>query len=105
MSNDAVSGNKGPRESVAAMGEVGPFILGVSDEIHWDDVVTIRGYDVSVRKAVELGLEHGMDIAAKLEKDLNSDEGLLVTFPLQYLMSELQDIVGSGEALLERVKP
>lgn len=83
-----------------------PVMIGVSDVIRWDDVMTIQGYDIKVSKAVELGLKHGLEIAEKLEKDLKSETGLLLTFPMAMLMDKLQGLKGieTGEKLLAAVK-
>lgn len=82
-------------------------MFGVSDVIRWGDVMTINGTDIDTAKAVELGIEKGIDIASKLELDLKSETGLLITFPIALLMDKLQRLpeIGSGEALLELVKP
>ncbi len=83
----------------------GDIIVGVSDVIRWNDVMTVQGYPCKVSKAVTLGLKYKLTIAQKLEKDLKSKVGLHVTFPIAYLMSELQEKVGSGKKLLALVKP
>lgn len=72
--------------------------------IRWGDIVNVQGFDIDVQKAVELGKEHGLSIAEKLEEDLKSDTGLLITFPIAILMSQLQEKVGTGEKLLDLVK-
>lgn len=74
--------------------------------------MNIQGTDVSVAKAVELGLKYGLGIAKRLEKDLKG-KGLFITFPMMYLMSQLQDKFEkdgvpheeAGTKLLELVKP
>lgn len=83
----------------------GNLIVGVSDVIRWDDVMTIQGTDIKVSKAVELGLKYKMNLATMLEEDLKSKVGLLLTFPMARLMSDLQEQIGSGQALLDLVKP
>lgn len=84
----------------------GNVIMGVSDVIRWGDVMTIQGFDISVSKAVELGLTYKLSIATKLEKDLKSEVGLLLTFPMAQLMSDLQTLpeIGDGQKLLDLVK-
>lgn len=81
------------------------MIVGASDVIRWDDVMTINGHDIKVSKAVELGIEHKIEIATMLKRDLKSATGLLVTFPMMHLMSDLQEKIGTGEQLLALVKP
>lgn len=95
------------KRSVASVNGKGAMIVGMSDVIRWGDVMTINGTEVDVAKAVELGIEKGIDIAQKLVVDLKSDEGLLVTFPMLFLMDRLQRLpeIGTGERLLELVKP
>lgn len=83
-----------------------PVMIGVSDVIRWDDVMTIQGCEIKVSKAVELGIKHNLPFGALLEKDLKSETGLLLTFPMAMLMDQLQRIpeIGTGEKLLELVK-
>ena len=79
----------------------GSVIMGCSDVIRWDDVVEVQNTDIKISKAVELGIEYGFEIASKMKEDLQSETGLLVTFPIAILMSELQKKLGSGEKVLE----
>lgn len=83
------------------------IILGPSDVIRWDDVVDVVGYPIKISKAVELGLnyEPTLKLATQLKKDLQSELGLLVKFPITFLMEKLQYKVGGGDKLLEIVKP
>ena len=80
------------------------LIVGTSDVIRWKDIMKVNGCLIKVNKAVELGIKYKLDIAFKLEKDLKSKTGLLITFPIAYLMDALQREVGSGKKLLELVK-
>ncbi len=99
------------KKSVASVSHNdGPFIIGVSDVIRWGDVMTIQGTDIQVSKAVDLGIKYTLPIAKTLKKDLKSKVGLLITFPMAMLMSQLQQTmedrgVGSGPELLALVKP
>lgn len=95
------------KRQVATVFSDGRTIIGSSDVIRWDDVMSIQGHDVQVSKAVELGLKHNLELAQKLEKDLKSKTGLLLTFPMMMLMDNLQRIesIGTGEKLLALVKP
>lgn len=81
--------------------------FGISDVIRWGDTMTINNTEIDIAKAVELGKEKGIDLAEKLERDLKSDTGLLITFPIAFLMDKLQRLpeIGTGEALLALVKP
>lgn len=92
------------KKSVASLDTSGSIVMGVSDVIRWGDVMKINGYDISVSKAVKLGLKHDLDIAKKLEVDLKSKTGLLLTFPMGMLMDQLQRGIGTGEKLLALVK-
>ncbi len=80
------------------------FGVGSCDVIRWDDVMEVQGYAISVAKAVNLGIENDLKIAHKLKKDLQSDTGLLIAFPVAILMDKLQRIIGSGEKLLNLVE-
>jgi hypothetical protein len=97
------------RKPVASIyyGGDNPFIMGASSVIRWGDVVTINNHDIDVARAVTLGITHNIEVAHQLKKDLKSRAGLLVTFPLAYLMDALQRIpeIGTGERLLELVAP
>ena len=81
--------------------------FGVSDVIRWGDTMTINGTEIDIAKAVELGKEKGIDFAEKLECDLKSEVGLLITFPIAMLMDKLQRLpeIQTGAKLLELVKP
>jgi hypothetical protein len=81
------------------------ILMGSSNVIRWDDLADIQGVTIDIAKAVTLGLSHNLDIARKLERDLKSETGLLITFPLAYLMSNLQEILGSAEAVIEVTAP
>lgn len=83
-----------------------PLVIGVSDVIRWDDIMSIQGMDIKISKAVDLGIKYKLDIAKKLKKDLKSKTGLLLTFPMAILMSQLQEQpeIGDGETLLALVK-
>lgn len=96
---------KKTQKSVASFDSRGAVAIGASDVIRWDDVMTINGTDIKISKVVELGIRHDVEIAKKLEEDLKSETGLLVTFPMGILMDKLQRIVGSGTKLLALVKP
>lgn len=91
--------------SKASVDTRGGMAIGVSDVIRWEDTMEVNGHLIQISKAVKLGQEHGLEIAELLEHDLKSRVGLLITFPIAILMDKLQGIVGSGEALLELVKP
>lgn len=95
------------RKPVASVNGRGAMVIGVSDVIRWGDVMTINGTDIDVTKAVELGIEKGIPTAETLKRDLTSETGLLITFPMLMLMDKLQRLpeIGSGEALLALVKP
>lgn len=92
---------------VASVTSNGPVTLGISDTIRWGDIVTVNGYEVDITKAVELAKENELWIADILERDLKSDDGLLIMFPIAMLMSKLQELphIETGERLLELVKP
>ena len=92
------------KKSVASVDTRGAVVIGVSDEIRYDDVMKINGHEIKISKAVELGLEHGLNIAKLLRRDLKSKTGLLITFPMAMLMSQLQEKIGSGEEVLKKVK-
>lgn len=107
---------KKKRKSVAHVShsDSSPFVIGTSDVLRWGDVMTINGHDLDIAKAVELGIKYGITNAEKLKKDLKSKMGLLITFPITFLMSDLQErlqkVEGlprskAGETLLEQVKP
>lgn len=105
---------KKKQKSVASVSSGDGFTIGASDVIRWDDVMTIQGYDVKVSKAVEMGLEYGAAFAPLLKKDLKSKKGLLITFPMMMLMSQIQERVElcdgiphakAGKHVLDRVKP
>lgn len=83
-----------------------PLIMGVSSVIRWDDVMDINGNNIKISKAVKLGLKYKLEIAQKLEVDLKSETGLLITYPIGMLMSELQCLpqIGTGQKLLDLVK-
>lgn len=95
------------KKSVASVNGKGTMIIGVSDVIRWGDVMTINGMDIDVTKAVELGIEKNIPTADTLKRDLTSETGLLITFPMLMLMDKLQRLpeIGTGERLLELVKP
>lgn len=93
------------QKSVASVSSGGGFTIGASDVIRWGDVMTIQGFDIKVSKAVELGIKHKIKMATMLKKDLKSKTGLLITFPMAMLMSDLQEKIGSGEKVLAMVKP
>ena len=93
------------KKSVASVSSHGGVTIGASSVIRWNDNMDVQGYAISVKKAVLLGKKNGLEIAKKLEKDLKSKTGLLITFPIAMLMDQLQKKVGSGEALLKLVKP
>ncbi len=105
---------KKKQKSVASVSATGNMVIGASDVMRWDDVMTIQGHDVKISKAVELGLSIGEANSERLKKDLKSKTGLLVTFPMMYLMSHLQEHLEkvekiphsrAGEELLKRVAP
>lgn len=85
----------------------GDVIVGMSGCIRYDDVMTVQGFDIQVSKAVELGMKYKIPLAFDLEKDLKSESGLLLTFPIAMLMSKLQEQkeIGDGVTLLNLVKP
>ncbi len=95
------------RKPVASVDGRGGAIIGVSGVIRWGDIMTVNGTEIDVSKAVELGIENGMEIASKIKRVLKSEDGLLVTFPIAYLMNDLQELphIGTGTKLLELVKP
>ena len=95
------------KKSVASVDGRGGMIIGASDVIRWGDVMTINGTDIDVAKAVELGIEKKIPTAEMLERDLKSDVGLLITFPMLMLMDKLQRLpeIGTGAKLLELVTP
>ena len=95
------------KKSVASVDGRGAMIVGISDVIRYDDVMTVNGYDLKLSKVVQLGKKHGIEIAALLEHDLKSKTGLLITFPVLMLMDKLQrrPEIGTGEKLLALVKP
>lgn len=95
------------RKPVASVDGRGAMVIGVSDVIRWGDVVTVNGTDIDVAKAVELGKKYNVPTADILERDLKSDDGLLIMFPIAYLMDNLQRLpeIGTGAKLLELVKP
>lgn len=93
------------KKAVARVDDVGNIVIGSSDMIRWGDLVTILGHDVDVAKAVILGKKLKIEIAEQLEKDLKSDTGLLVTFPLRFLMSGLAKGSGlNGDKLLSLIE-
>lgn len=83
--------NKKKQKSVASVSSSNGMTIGASDVIRYDDVMTVQGHDIKISKAVELGKKYGVSIADQLEKDLKSKTGLLITFPIAMLMSELQE--------------
>jgi hypothetical protein len=96
---------KKEKKAVASIETGGAVIMGYSDVIRWNDNMAVNGHLICIKKAVKLGLEYKLPIAEKLQKDLKSTTGLLITFPIGMLMSDLQEKVGSGAELLELVKP
>ena len=95
--------NKKPMK--ASIDTRGGMAIGISDVIRWNDEMDVNGTTIKVSKAVELGLKYKLEIAEKLEHDLKSRVGLLITFPIAMLMDALQREVGTGAELLELVKP
>ncbi len=93
------------KKPVASVSSGDGFTIGASDVIRWEDTMTVQGHVISVKKAVMLGAKYKLPFAPLLRKDLKSETGLLITFPIAMLMSQLQERVGSGEKLLEMVKP
>ena len=102
------------KKSVASVSATDNMVIGASTVIRWDDVMTIQGHDVKISKAVELGIEYGIETATMLKRDLKSKTGLLITFPMMYLMSHLQEHLenvekiphaDAGKELLKRVAP
>lgn len=95
------------KKPVASVTTNGAVTLGVSDSVRWGDIVTVNGLEVDITKAVELAKEYNVPTADILERDLKSDDGLLIMFPIAYLMSNLQQLphIQTGEKLLELVKP
>lgn len=90
--------------SGASVSAQGGMVIGSSDVIRWNDTMEVQGCVIKISKAVELGLRYKLDIASKLQQDLQSKTGLLITFPIMILMDKLQRKVGTGAELLELVK-
>jgi hypothetical protein len=93
-----------PKKPVAEFDMVGAVFVGISDVIRWGDTVKTQGVVIDIAKAVELGISHDLEIARKLEKDLKSKTGLLITFPIAFLLSHLQEKLGSAEKVTKAVK-
>lgn len=93
------------QKSVASVDTTGAVVVGVSSVIRWDDVMTINGHEVKVSKVVLLGIKKDLNIARMLRRDLKSKTGLLITFPMAMLMNQLQEKIGTGQEVLDQVKP
>jgi hypothetical protein len=95
------------KKSVASVATNGAVTLGVSDSVRWGNIVTVNGMEVDIAKAVTLAKEYNVPTADILERDLKSDDGLLIMFPIAYLMANLQELphIQTGEKLLELVRP
>ena len=93
------------KKAVASVSSGQGFMIGASDVIRWGDIVNVQGFDIDTAKAVELGKKHKLEIAEKLERDLKSETGLLITFPIAMLMDKLQREIGTGAEVLALVKP
>lgn len=92
------------KKPVASFDSRGPVAVGTSDVIRWGDTMMINGTHIDIAKAVKLGHKHGLKFAELLERDLKSETGLLLTFPVAMLMDQLQRKLGSGSKVLELTK-
>lgn len=76
---------------VASVSSSGGITIGASDVIRYEDTMNVNGHTIKVSKAVELGIKHELAIASQLKINLQSETGLLITFPIMMLMSQLQE--------------
>jgi len=64
--------------------------------LRFGDIVNVNGHDIDTAKLVKIAkifskeLKKRKDWGWKLEKDMKSESGLFVTFPLAFLMSGLR---------------